>query len=317
VTVRVGIVGLGKIAGTHARALAAVPHVSVVAGADVRPDAALLFRDRSLPVYRSAEELCRRHELDAVVVGTPTATHAEVCAALIRLGRVRRVLVEKPLAARAEDVRDLLSEARRRSVALEVLYHFRFAPEVLWATSRLAAWLELHGPVAGLRSFFSDPYARIARGEERFVSSWVDSGINVLSMLDRFVELTAVTGVRAVPDLASTYEAGVEFTGDGTPGTGTVFTTWGVGQGTKSTRLWFADGAELLLDHTATFLRLDRHGRTLEARGTDGPVERGLLRYVSLFQETFASDHVPATDRDRRLHRLLFSLDPGPSAARA
>jgi ornithine cyclodeaminase/alanine dehydrogenase-like protein (mu-crystallin family) len=77
---RVGIVGLGKIAETHTRALASIPDLAVVAGADVRPGAALSFREHAIPVYRSAEELCGRHELDVLIVATPTSTHAERCA---------------------------------------------------------------------------------------------------------------------------------------------------------------------------------------------------------------------------------------------
>ena len=305
---RVGIVGLGKIAETHTRALASIPDLAVVAGADVRPGAALRFREHTIPVHRSAEELCGRHELDVLIVATPTSTHAELCATLLGLAGVPpRILMEKPLAVRPEEVRDLLAEAERRSVALEVLYHFRHAPEVLWAVSRLDAWVASHGPITTSRSLFTDPYAQVSRRDERFGSSWIDSGINVLSVLDRFVELTAVSDVRALPELASTFDACVEFGAPEARGTGTVFTTWAVGQGSKSTRLTFADGAELLLDHSATFARLDREGRTLEARGTDGPVERGLARYLNLFRETFADDHVAAPGRDRRLHDLLLA----------
>jgi len=309
---RVGIVGLGKIAEAHARALASIPDLAVVAGADVRPGATLGFGEHAIPVYRSAQELCGRHELDVLIVATPTSTHAELCATLLGLAGVPpRILVEKPLAVRREQVHDLLAEAGRRSVALEVLYHFRHAPEVLWAVSRLDAWVARHGPITASRSLFSDPYARVSRRDERFVSSWIDSGINVLSVLDRFVELTAVSDVRTLPELASTFDASVEFGTAEALGTGTVLTTWGVGQGTKSTRLAFAGGVELLLDHSATFARLDVGGRTLEVWGTDGPVERGLARYLNLFGETFAGDHVAAPDRDRRLHDLLLPPTSG------
>jgi predicted dehydrogenase len=304
---RVGIVGLGKIAKTHARTLAPISDLTVVAGADVRPDATFSFREQAVPVYRSAEELCSRHELDVVIVATSTPTHAEVCAMLLGLASVPRILVEKPLAVRREQVHELHAKARQRSVALEVLYHFRHAPEVLWAVSRREEWVERHGPIATSRSLFSDPYAQIAQPEERFVSSWIDSGINVLSVLDRFVELTAVSDVRILPQLASTFDACVEFNQSDGRGTGTVFTTWGVGEGSKSTRLTFADGAELLLDHSATFARLDQSGRTLEVHGTVGPVERGLARYVNMFREVFAGDHVAAPDRDGRLHDLLLT----------
>jgi predicted dehydrogenase len=306
------IVGLGAIARTHVRALEAMTGVALVAGVDVRSGAALTFRDRVLPVHRTVSELCRHHRLDAAVVATPTGAHAEVCRELLAAGTVRRLLVEKPLAPGADDVREVLAAARDSGVTLEVMYHFRHASEVRWAASRHDEWGRRHGPVTGVRCLFSDAFALEPDRRRSLVSSWVDSGINALSVLDRFVPLTAVSAPRALPDLVSTFEARVEFGARGDRCAGTVFTTWNVGRGSKLTRLSFADGAELLLDHSATFGRLERDGVTVEVHAADGAVERGLARYQALFRDMLAADHVAAPERDRLLHELLLGAPVTP-----
>ena len=69
---RVGIVGAGWIAGTHAATLRGLDGVRVVASADVVPGRA---------EYEDWRDLLARERLDAVVVCTPPDAHRDVAVA--------------------------------------------------------------------------------------------------------------------------------------------------------------------------------------------------------------------------------------------
>jgi predicted dehydrogenase len=314
VTRRIALVGLGKVARIHVDALQRISGLRIEAGVDIADGARLSLHDRSLPVYRTVRELLERHRVEDVIVATPTATHADVCFQLFDLDARPRVLVEKPLATDLGDVERLLVLAQRRGQAIDVLYHFRHAPEVLWAVDRLEQLVREHGPVTTFQSCFADPYGRLDSQErEVYVSSWIDSGINALSLLDRLVSVHEVESLRAIPGMSNSVEARLSFVSDGHEGTGHLLTTWDVGAGSKWTRLSFTSGAELVLDHTATFGRLVVEGVTADIRGWSGAVPRGTARYVSLFTDVFSRRHRSEADQHRRLHRLLLQRVVGPA----
>jgi len=73
-------------------------------------------------------ELLDRVKPDGVVVASPHVLHHEHAAAA--LDRGCHVLVEKPLATRAEDARDLVARARRAGRAILVPYGWNFLPWV-------------------------------------------------------------------------------------------------------------------------------------------------------------------------------------------
>ena len=65
-------------------------------------------------------------EVDAVVVASPTACHAEHALAALRAGK--DVLVEKPMAASAEQAREMAKAANERNLVLMVGHCCRFMP---------------------------------------------------------------------------------------------------------------------------------------------------------------------------------------------
>ena len=108
--VRVLLVGLGAIGGTHARALESLPSAEVVAGVDVDRSRRLEFRGLDRPVYPGVREAAEACEPDLVVIATPTGTHAAVCEQAARWFPEARLLVEKPAAASLVDARRILSQ---------------------------------------------------------------------------------------------------------------------------------------------------------------------------------------------------------------
>ncbi|RLU82507.1 hypothetical protein CTZ27_29695 [Streptomyces griseocarneus] len=94
---RTAVIGLGRAGTVHARTLAALPGIDLVALADPDPAARAAF-----PGHRTASGLPEllTLDLDYCVIATPTATHEPYALALADAGTP--ALIEKPLAPTAE-----------------------------------------------------------------------------------------------------------------------------------------------------------------------------------------------------------------------
>jgi predicted dehydrogenase len=125
--VRTAVVGIGHLGRHHARLLATMDGVSLVAVvdtiADRAADAAASTGARPLTDYR---ELLA--EVDAVVIAVPTEIHREV--ALPFLERGVATLVEKPLSRSVEDAEAIVEAARRSGAVLAVGHTERYNPAV-------------------------------------------------------------------------------------------------------------------------------------------------------------------------------------------
>lgn len=113
---RVGLVGAGLMGGHHARNLVTLPGVRLVAVADVdRGRSEALARAVGAEPAFAAEALLGR--VDAVVIATPAARHAEHTRLFLEAGA--HVLVEKPLATSLEDARAAFALAGARGLVLQ------------------------------------------------------------------------------------------------------------------------------------------------------------------------------------------------------
>jgi D-galactose 1-dehydrogenase len=131
-TIRIGIVGVGKIArDQHLPALAANPAFALVGAAN-----------RSGPV----DGLASFADLDALCAGVPDLDAVTICTppqdrhAIVRdaLNRGLHVMLEKPPGASLSEIADLPALAAAKNVALFATYHSRQAPAVAPAKAWLA-----------------------------------------------------------------------------------------------------------------------------------------------------------------------------------
>ena len=127
---RTAVVGGGLIAqAVHLPNLARLPDAfEIVAIADVSPTVAAGLADRYAPAraYTDWTALLAGERLDAVVVCSPHATHAEV--ALSALDRGLHVLVEKPLCIAAQDAAAICRRRDETGLVVQVGYMKRYDP---------------------------------------------------------------------------------------------------------------------------------------------------------------------------------------------
>ncbi|MGV9790644.1 Gfo/Idh/MocA family protein [Streptomyces sp. NPDC003435] len=298
--VQVGLVGVGTIAETHLAVLAERTDVSLEFTADPHVEHPPTFRGAEPPHYGGLSDALEAHQPDLVVIATPTNTHTELTVQALTSSSAR-ILVEKPLAP------DLTSLSRLRSLDDSVdvrgrvftAHHFAFSPEVDWAVELIAEHPEW-GPVTTVTSAFYDPYA--PKGEQAFasyVSSWMDSGVNQLSMLSRFVELTGlVSGDRRMDGGASSW-ATFAHRSRGTTGTARLRSSWLTGSSSKETVLAFGrSDVEVWIDHTAMTGFAVQGASLLAAHGNDGRTPRKTAHYRPLYESLLSGDPDPVLGFD-------------------
>ncbi|WP_433245322.1 Gfo/Idh/MocA family protein [Streptosporangium sp. CA-135522] len=115
---RVGLLGLGRIGAFHAATLAAHPRVDELVVADA--DGA---RAAGIAAGLNAG-VGDPFDADAVVIATPTATHAELLTRACAQGVP--VFCEKPVAPGVEDTVRVLKAARRSGVVVHIGFQRRF-----------------------------------------------------------------------------------------------------------------------------------------------------------------------------------------------
>ena len=141
--VRLGIVGVGHLGRQHARVAASLPSAAVVGIHDRHPGRAdEVARDLRLEVLPDLETMAQKAE--AVVVATPTVSHADVAAFFLERGR--DVLVEKPMAVTVEEADRLLERASAAGRIVAVGHVERFNPAVAAAFGVLTEprFVEVH-----------------------------------------------------------------------------------------------------------------------------------------------------------------------------
>jgi len=290
------MVGLGAVARTHLNVLADMPQVELIAGVDPSPPEPITFRGLDLPVAATLHEVTETPTL--IVIATPTSTHSTLCHQARELFPQAAILVEKPAAD------DLAEAAKLLSDGVEVAFHMAYAPEVLWG-EQMVRTHDL-GPVREIQAWFTDPYAAdLSTARERFTSSWIDSGINALSVLTRFCDPLERLSLRQLNE--STYEARVRCASGGDPFEALIVTSWQVTDAARRTTLRFASGAELLLDHHAVAAYLTQSGQIAEVFGTDGSIPRRESHYINLYRRLLVDCRpLMPSEQSILLHTLLL-----------
>ncbi len=125
-TVRFGLLGAGRIGKVHAKAVTSNPLAKLVAVADAMADAANALAAQYGAEVRTIEAIEAATDIDAVIICTPTDTHADLIERFARAGKA--IFCEKPIDLDVERVKACLRVVDETGATLMVGFNRRFDP---------------------------------------------------------------------------------------------------------------------------------------------------------------------------------------------
>ena len=179
-TLRVGIIGAGYWGEKLLRVFRNLDGVQVqaVCDADAKRRAAV---GEEIQFFADTADLLKRQDIDAVLVATPPSTHYALAREVIAAGK--HCWVEKPLALRAAEARELVQAARQRRAILFVDETFLYDPLLQQAKS----WID----AGRLGRIYHLSFERLGMGRIRRDSNvWWNSAPHDLSILRYLVPAT-------------------------------------------------------------------------------------------------------------------------------
>lgn len=127
VKLKAAVIGVGSMGQHHARVYSELDQTDLVAVADISFETATRIASRhGVPAYVDYRKMLERERPDLVSVAVPTRLHQEIAEAAMEAGV--HVLVEKPIAATAEDGKALVAAAESFGRQLMVGHVIRFNP---------------------------------------------------------------------------------------------------------------------------------------------------------------------------------------------
>jgi predicted dehydrogenase len=191
---RVAVVGAGAMGKRHARVLASrADRFELVAVMDVDAGAATELA-RAYGVEAAAREGDAIDRADAVVVATPILAHALSVRRALASGK--HVLVEKPIAASAQEARELVALAESSAARLFVGHSERFNP-VVRALTRLVEPASIE--VIALRRVGS---ARVRAGGGAGEGALINLGVHDFDIA-AYLARSSLIPARATADFAA------------------------------------------------------------------------------------------------------------------
>ncbi|MCX7301046.1 MAG: inositol 2-dehydrogenase [Rhodobacterales bacterium] len=128
-TIRFGVLGAGRIGRVHSKAIASTPGAKLQAIADPVAKAAQDMADMYGCDIRTIKAILGSDDIDAVVICTPTDTHADLIEKFSRAGKA--VFCEKPIDLSVARVIDCLKVVEETKGTLMVGFNRRFDPDFM------------------------------------------------------------------------------------------------------------------------------------------------------------------------------------------
>ncbi|RWK55992.1 inositol 2-dehydrogenase [Mesorhizobium sp.] len=125
-SLRFALLGAGRIGKVHARAVGSNPQARLVAVADAFERAAADLASAYGAEVRSIDAIEKAGDIDAVIICTPTDTHADLIERFARAGKA--IFCEKPIDLDAGRVEECLTVVDKAGATLMVGFNRRFDP---------------------------------------------------------------------------------------------------------------------------------------------------------------------------------------------
>jgi predicted dehydrogenase len=190
--------GVGKIGQVHAHNLASLRGCRLAGMFDIDPARlARISRETGARAYAALDALLDDPAVDAVVVATPSDSHAEVACRAMRAGK--HVFVEKPLAATLDDCRRIVDTARETGVVAQAGFCERFNVNHLELKRAV-----LSGKLGELRAIHTARTAPYAMSDPNWPLGVLDTAVHNLDLILWLFQAdpawVLARGVRVYPD---------------------------------------------------------------------------------------------------------------------
>jgi len=136
-TLRIGLLGCGRIGQVHARSIKALEGAKVVAVADALPAAAEALAAATGAEVRGVEAIIAAADIDAVVIGTPTDSHFEQIMGAAKAGKA--IFCEKPVDMSVDRIRACRDVVVAAGVTFLTGFNRRFDPNFASLRARIRA----------------------------------------------------------------------------------------------------------------------------------------------------------------------------------
>lgn len=140
---RAGVIGVGHLGQHHARLYAALPDSTLIGVTDQDRERVRLIAERhGAQVFEGVPDLLKA--VDVVSIAVPTSAHYRVARACLEAGK--HVLVEKPIAVKPAEAKELVELAKAKGCRLQVGHSERFNPimQTMRPHIRRPAFIEAH-----------------------------------------------------------------------------------------------------------------------------------------------------------------------------
>lgn len=128
-TVKFGLLGAGRIGKVHAKAVNGDANAKLVAVADAFPEAASAIASAYGCEVRTIEAIETAADIDAVIICTPTDTHADLIERFARAGKA--IFCEKPIDLDVDRVKACMKVVEETGAKLMVGFNRRFDPHFM------------------------------------------------------------------------------------------------------------------------------------------------------------------------------------------
>lgn len=129
-TMKIGVAGAGRIGKIHIEnILQNFPNVEIVLVADPSDEGVAFVEGKNLPFSREYNDIINNKEIEAVIICSPTDTHANFVELAAQSGK--HVFCEKPLDLSLEQVQTTLRIVEKSGVKLMCGFNRRFDPNFL------------------------------------------------------------------------------------------------------------------------------------------------------------------------------------------
>jgi len=125
--IQVALVGCGRVAGHHVKAIKENPNLALVALSDIEPlRSSKINGDNGLPCYANYHEMMERHPgIEVVAIITPSGMHFEHACDVVQIYK-KNVVIEKPIVMTPSQGEKLADLARKNKVGIFPVHQYRF-----------------------------------------------------------------------------------------------------------------------------------------------------------------------------------------------